>query len=389
VTNAPRFARGTSAAERAFFSGNCPIVPCRVHEIGRAHAAVRFAWTRPTMALMSPREFPARDLVAAAEDALIFDALRTGPDDAWWVFYDRIVQAGGETGRIDFVLLHAQRGVLCLAVAGADLEIDAASAESAVATMLREAGFPGLFGELPTIAALAVAPDRADGLAARIEAALPVRSDGGPSDADWPDDPDWVEWVADRLAVASDLAPDPPPPPETTDEETADDGAMVAPRRPVSRHRRLLICAGIAGLGGVLATVALAGKPWTIAAQSPSVAPAAEVLEPVEPPPGYATRDAPPQTEASLPETVPAVAPQVEQAVAPQVEPATAPQVAPQVAPAAASDSTVVTLASKPHVIPAEAARSRAAQDGHHPTRKRHHHVAWRSWWDRLLVALR
>ena len=155
---------------------------------------------RRVMALMFPPSFPSNEPADVA-DAMVFAALRNRLNDGWQVFYDRTIEANGEKGRIDFVALHSQRGIAALAVADADMEIDFSAAELSVATMLREHGFLELFDSLPRIAGLAIPPDGRADVLKRLEEALPTMTDARPND------PDWVEWTADRLSVESDFVP--------------------------------------------------------------------------------------------------------------------------------------------------------------------------------------
>ena len=118
-------------------------------------------------------------------------------DDSWQVVHGATIRAGGESGRIEFVLLHRTHGVALVGLLGAGDEADPEAAVAAMQAMLRDLGFERRFrGHLPVVA-LALAPsdaDRAVGLIDRAfaEAAAPV---GIP-------DPGWVDWLAARLGVA-------------------------------------------------------------------------------------------------------------------------------------------------------------------------------------------
>jgi len=178
------------------------------------------------MALMFPPTFPTNDPANAA-DAAVFSALQNHLDAEWQVFYGCIIKANGEEGRIDFVVLHRQRGIAALAAVGPDIEVDCTAAERAITTMLREHGFLELFGNLPRIAAAAIPPDRCDEVLELIEAALPAVAGGGLID------PDWVEWTADRLRIESDLAARHPAHPTT---DTHRGGTIVAPHPDERQH---------------------------------------------------------------------------------------------------------------------------------------------------------
>jgi hypothetical protein len=120
-------------------------------------------------------------------------------DDRWWVFYDRTVVAHGEEGRIDFILMHRDRGLALMAVVGEDIEIAEEPAREAVRDMLGGAGFGDLFGSLPAIAVVRADPARLEGLGRRVDAAFGAGPPAPPRDSDW------VEWVADRLSRPGDL----------------------------------------------------------------------------------------------------------------------------------------------------------------------------------------
>jgi hypothetical protein len=150
------------------------------------------------MPLMFPRELSAARSTDDGERR-VYEALKRDLDDRWWVFYDRIVVAHGEEGRIDFILMHHERGLALLAVVGEDVDIAEEPAREAVREMLRGAGFGDLFGSLPAIAVVRADPARLDGLGRRVDAAF---GSGPPAP---PRDRDWVEWVADRLSRPGDF----------------------------------------------------------------------------------------------------------------------------------------------------------------------------------------
>jgi Nuclease-related domain/AAA domain/UvrD-like helicase C-terminal domain len=78
------------------------------------------------MATMYPRRLNPADGHTTSE-AKVFDALRDGLPDDWHVFHSvawvaRDAATGGRDGEIDFVLAHAEEGVLCLEVKGSGIE---------------------------------------------------------------------------------------------------------------------------------------------------------------------------------------------------------------------------------------------------------------------------
>ena len=167
---------------------------------------------------MFPQLFPAE----AGADAAVFDALRTQLDDEWYVFYGRELTVGDEQGRLDFILLHRECGVAIIAVDVPDAAIDAAPTVAIMRRYLDELGFVALFARPPSVVMLgAMRPLEGlrDALLDRFAAAPPSR----------PADPDWVEWLADRLTVAADLTTTDVAPVEEVFGETEPDFRDVAP----------------------------------------------------------------------------------------------------------------------------------------------------------------
>src|SRR5262249_35505130 len=133
-----------------------------------------------------------------------------------WVFHDRTLETAGEAGRVDFVVLHPDRGIALVAVLFEGEEFVEPSARDAMCAVLVQLGFIAQFGALPPVVVVPVDPQQADTAAETLAAALDTTA--APSVAD----PDWVEWLADRLARPGDL--------ETTP-------APSVPERPVSAGR--------------------------------------------------------------------------------------------------------------------------------------------------------
>lgn len=78
------------------------------------------------MAVMYPRTLFEPDLKSAAEGK-VFNALEAGLDGEWEVFHSaawlvRDKSQGSSDGEIDFVIVHPERGVLCLEVKGGGIE---------------------------------------------------------------------------------------------------------------------------------------------------------------------------------------------------------------------------------------------------------------------------
>jgi hypothetical protein len=167
---------------------------------------------------MFPQLFPGE----VGEDAAVFGALRTQLDDEWYVFYGRELIIGDEQGRLDFILLHRECGVAIIAVDVPDAAIDAAPTVAIMRRYLDELGFAALFARLPSVVVLGVVPPL-DGLRDALLdrfAALPLSR---------PADPDWVEWLADRLTVAADLTTTDVAPAGEVFEEAEPDFRHVAP----------------------------------------------------------------------------------------------------------------------------------------------------------------
>jgi hypothetical protein len=73
---------------------------------------------RRRMALMVPVQFP-HDVKAMPKllgEGVVYDALRAGLDDSWWVFHDRPVR--GTPRRVDFIAINRERGVVAIEVKG-------------------------------------------------------------------------------------------------------------------------------------------------------------------------------------------------------------------------------------------------------------------------------
>src|SRR4051794_29229622 len=78
------------------------------------------------MAQMYPRTLRAGDGHTPSEEK-VFGALRDGLSDAWHVFHsvawiERDAAEGAGDGEIDFVMGHAEHGIVCLEVKGSGVE---------------------------------------------------------------------------------------------------------------------------------------------------------------------------------------------------------------------------------------------------------------------------
>jgi hypothetical protein len=170
------------------------------------------------MALMFPQVFPGE----TGTDATVFAALRSQLDDEWYVFYGRELTVGEDEGRFDFILLHRDHGIAIAATDVATEAIDAAPTAAFMRRYLEQLGFPAIFAKPPAIVVLGlVAPfdDLQDALLARFAASPRTK----------PNDPDWVEWLADRLTVPADLvATSVPVPDEALDADEQPDFSHAA-----------------------------------------------------------------------------------------------------------------------------------------------------------------
>jgi hypothetical protein len=160
------------------------------------------------MARMFPDTCPARkgETPVTAAERRLFERLARDLDAGWSVIHDCEVRAGGETGAIEFVLVHRMFGLALLGVAEPDEEADPDSAVAAMRAMLGEIGFFRRFPGRLAIAAATLPPRDETNLRATVErtfAALPASAIA---------DPTWTEWLIMRLtgrapaAAASDRA---------------------------------------------------------------------------------------------------------------------------------------------------------------------------------------
>jgi hypothetical protein len=238
------------------------------------------------MALMFPRAFRAGADETAVGEQAVYAALRSGLDDQWWIFHDRLIEADGETGRIDFVALHPRRGIALLAVVAPGEEAAEEPAREAMRSMLLGQGFETLFGAPPPIVVVALNPAGLEAVAETLAAALADAATLVPAD------PDWVEWVADRLTDPADLEATASPIPSR--EPAGATGPAGARSARSWRDRPRLALAGGAGLvllvvGGMLAawppvgptTAALERRSLTARPEPPKVDERAAGLDPL------------------------------------------------------------------------------------------------------------
>jgi hypothetical protein len=236
---------------------------------------------------MFPRAFSVDTGAAAAGERAVYEALQRRLDERWWVFHDRTIEAHGEAGRLDFVVLHPDRGIALVAVVGTGEEVAEGAARDAMAEMLASRGFAAVFGGVPAIVVASIDPARLDAVDETLDAAF----DAAPSVP--LSDPDWVEWVADLLARPEDLAiaksaaaldddepapvamPAPPPAPAAS-------GYPATPRwiHSFGERRRLAFAAAALTLAIVAAiSVAWAPRRATTVAAAPQI-----VMDRPEPP---------------------------------------------------------------------------------------------------------
>jgi hypothetical protein len=211
------------------------------------------------MALMFPSTFQTprdpRFLAgpsAERAERLAFESFHRQLGNRWWVFYDRVVMAGEDEGRIDFVLINRAIGVVLAATGAPWSDPDAAVAISAIRDALRSRGFEDRFhGHLPVVA-VSVSPEAPGDLEALIEAAFASSKPLTIAEGGWADD------VAEMLMLPGDLPRDLPgdlddrhlpasacaktsvriyPVERRLDEETADDIAIPALPAGVQRAR--------------------------------------------------------------------------------------------------------------------------------------------------------
>jgi hypothetical protein len=313
------------------------------------------------MALMFPRAF--RD--GETGERLVYEALRHELDDLWWVFHDRIIVAHGEEGRVDFILMHRERGLALLAVVEGDEEIAEEPAREALRTMLADRGFERVFGGLPPVVVLAVDPARLDDLGGRIGGAF------AGTQADALADPDWPEWVADVLTREDDLATSTETPPAAAaapEPLENDDSPRFAGRRGELTVAALAV--GVALM--LLAAVAVAWSPDG-AASTTAVRPEAAVAGTLAPAGGLTVKN---DAEAS------AVAAPAGNSVPPgAAEPAND-----------AGGTTAVGYPLPPPAKPAppprairQSAEPRSAGDSHGAAhRAQPRHVENKPWWRRV-----
>ncbi len=125
-------------------------------------------------------------------------------DDSWQIAHGATIRAGGESGRVEFVLLHRQRGVALVGLIENGDEADPEAAVAAMRAMLRDLGFERRFpGHLPVVA-LALTPSETDRAVDLIDRAF-AESAAAPAGVS---DPGWVDWLAARLGDAPDAEAD-------------------------------------------------------------------------------------------------------------------------------------------------------------------------------------
>ena len=145
------------------------------------------------MARMFPASFPAhKGAPVAAAERLLFARLERALDAGWTVIHDCEVSAHGETGTIDFVLIHRGFGVALLGLAEPD-DADPEHAVSAMRAMLDANGFSRRFPGRLAVAALTLPPDDKRDPRAAVEAAFAALPPSAIAD------PTWADWLIERL----------------------------------------------------------------------------------------------------------------------------------------------------------------------------------------------
>ena len=147
------------------------------------------------MARMFPANCPATKSgnPVAPEERHLFARLARELEPGWQIIHDCEVRSGGESGTVEFVLLHRDYGIALLGVATPGVAEDPEIAVAAMRAMLEEIGFarryPGHLAVVARYVVPAAVSDLAAFLAVRF-AALPASAIA---------DPTWPDWLLQRL----------------------------------------------------------------------------------------------------------------------------------------------------------------------------------------------
>jgi hypothetical protein len=131
----------------------------------------------------------------AAAERLLFERLAAELDAGWSVVHDCALRAAGESGTVDFLLIHAGFGVALLGLAEPDGAADPEAAVAAMRTMLGEIGFTRRFHGEPPVVARTLRGDEPGKLVDLLFAGARASAIG---------DPTWPEWLVHRLTESRD-----------------------------------------------------------------------------------------------------------------------------------------------------------------------------------------
>ena len=141
-------------------------------------------------------------------ERILFERLSRELGAGWTVIHDCAVQAHGEAGTIEFVLIHGGFGLALLGIAEPGEATDPEPAIHAMRTMLGEIGFTRRFRGEIAIVARTLHAEEAGNLGSLVEALFDRQL------ASAINDPTWPEWLIGHLAPAADpvsQAPSPAP----------------------------------------------------------------------------------------------------------------------------------------------------------------------------------
>ncbi len=147
------------------------------------------------MARIFPASCPARKrgIAVAPEERHLFARLARELDAGWQIIHDCTVRSSGESGAVEFVLLHRDYGIALLGVATPGVVEDPEIAVAAMRATLEETGFarryPGHLAVVARTVVPAAVSDFAAFLAVRF-AAVPATAIA---------DPTWPDWLLQRL----------------------------------------------------------------------------------------------------------------------------------------------------------------------------------------------
>jgi hypothetical protein len=181
------------------------------------------------MARMFPRSCPdGKDgSPLAVAERQMFERLAETLGPEWAVIHDCEIGARGDSGAVEFVLVHRSHGIALLGLAEPGEDADPEPVAEAMAAMLDEIGFLARFGGRPAIVAKSVPAADLPGIAGIVEALFAGRPEPALGDPTWPD------WLVRHLvpAVAA-------PPPQPRRPSPADTGELhLRPPQPEEAWR--------------------------------------------------------------------------------------------------------------------------------------------------------